>query len=303
MSDIKLFSIRDGRVEGILGHAVPVEKSLQKLIEQHLDTLLSMRFLASEYSTGRTHGGRIDTLAIDENNSPVIIEYKRTLNENVINQGLYYLNWLLDHRAEFKLLVLERLGKDAAAAIEWSSPRLCCIAGDFTKFDEHAVQEINKNIELLRYRKYGDDLLLLELVNATTAELVQIETEGDGKAAGKYKTFEEYLAQSPEELRERFENLKSFVMALGDDVQLKQLKYYVAFRRLENFACVEVHPQTGQLLVFLKIDPTSMTLEADFSRDVSNIGHYGTGDLEVRIKNDTDLQKAKPLISRSYEKS
>jgi predicted transport protein len=303
MSDIKLFSIRNGHVQEIAGRAIPVEKSLQKVIEQHLDALLSMRFLASEYSTGKTHGGRIDTLAIDENNSPVIIEYKRALNENVINQGLYYLNWLLDHRAEFKLLVLERLGKNAADAIEWSSPRLCCIAGDFTKFDEHAVQEINKNIELLRYRKYGDDLLLLELVNATTAEVVQSENDGDSKAAGKYKTFEEYLAQSPEALRDRFENLKAFVMALGDDVQLKQLKYYAAFRRLENFACVEVHPQTGQMLIFLKIDPSSITLEPDFTRDVSKIGHYGTGDLEVRIKNDADLDKAKLLISRSYEKS
>ena len=66
--------------------------------------------LASEYSTGPKHGGRIDTLGIDENGNPVIIEYKRATNENVINQGLFYLDWLLDHRAEFKLLVMERLG-------------------------------------------------------------------------------------------------------------------------------------------------------------------------------------------------
>ena len=50
-----------------------------------------MRFLASEYSTGARHGGRIDSLGIDENSSPVIFEYKRAVNENVINQGLFYL--------------------------------------------------------------------------------------------------------------------------------------------------------------------------------------------------------------------
>jgi hypothetical protein len=81
---------------------------------------------------------------------------------------------------------------------------------------------------------------LLELVNATTGELMQVENEGDHRSAAKYKTFEEYLAQSPEELKDRFENLKAFLMALGDDVQLKQLKYYAASRRLENFSCVEV---------------------------------------------------------------
>ena len=128
-----------------------------------------MRFLASEYSTGKKHGGRIDTLGIDENGSPVIIEYKRHQNENVINQGLYYLDWLLDHQAEFQLLVMDRLGSDAAKAIDWSSPRLLCIAGSFTKYDEYAVAQINRYIELIRYARYGEELLLLDLVNRTEA--------------------------------------------------------------------------------------------------------------------------------------
>ncbi len=69
-----------------------IEKSLQTLLEKHLEAFLDVRFLASEYATGKTHGGRIDTLGLDDNNCPVIIEYKRALNENVINQGLYYLD-------------------------------------------------------------------------------------------------------------------------------------------------------------------------------------------------------------------
>lgn len=173
MSDIKLFRISNGTVVQLTGTSVAVEKSLQHLIEKHLEDFLGNRFLASEHSTGKTHGGRIDTLGIDENGYPVIIEYKRSLNENVINQGLYYLDWLMDHKAEFKLLVLDRLGKEAANNIEWSSPRLLCIAGDFTKYDEHAVQQINRNIELIRYRRYGEELLLFELVNAPTLQAVE----------------------------------------------------------------------------------------------------------------------------------
>jgi hypothetical protein len=42
---------------------------------------------------------------LDENGSPVVVEYKRTLNENVITQGLFYIDWLLDYKAEFILLV------------------------------------------------------------------------------------------------------------------------------------------------------------------------------------------------------
>ena len=89
-----------------------------------METLLGVKFLASEYSTGAVHGGRIDTLGIDEDGSPVIIEFKRAINENVISQGLFYLDWLFDHRGDFKLLVLETIGQQAANEIEWSSPRL-----------------------------------------------------------------------------------------------------------------------------------------------------------------------------------
>ena len=175
MSDIKLFKINGETVTQLEGQSVALEKSLQTLIEKHLDVFLGIRFLATEYSTGKTHGGRIDTLGIDENGCPCIIEYKRSSNENVINQGLFYLDWLLDHKGEFELLVLKKYGQEVADSIEWSSPRLLCIAGDFTKYDAHAVQQINRNIELLRYLRFGEELLLFELVNAVQA------TDGDGE--------------------------------------------------------------------------------------------------------------------------
>ena len=109
MSNIKLFRLIDNDVQSITGTSMAIEKSLQTLVERHLETFLGVRFLASEFVTTKSHGGRIDTLGIDENGCPVIIEYKRALNENVINQGLFYLNWLMDHKGEFELCVLKKL--------------------------------------------------------------------------------------------------------------------------------------------------------------------------------------------------
>jgi predicted transport protein len=161
---------------------------------------------------------------------------------------------------------------------------------------------------LIRYRRYGSELLLFELVNATTA---QVQTEistvvvstngGKQKSMVSYKTATELLEQSSPHLRDRFEALKAFLIALGDDVQLKTLKYYFAFRRIKNFACVEVHPQSMRLLLYVKIDPSTIQLEKGFTRDVHNIGHYGTGDLEIIIQSDEDLERAKPLVLKSYE--
>ena len=69
--------------------------------------------------------------------------------------------------------------------IDWSAPRLVCIAGGFTRYDEHAVQQMNRNIELFRYLRFGDELLLLELVNAVrnAVTIPVIASSGAGCAA------------------------------------------------------------------------------------------------------------------------
>ncbi len=304
MGEIKLFRTSKDKVEEIKGDSVALEKSLQILIEKHLEELMGIRFLASEYSTGNVHRGRIDTLGIDENGCPVIIEYKRALNENVINQGLFYLNWLMDHKGEFELCVLKKLGKKSSEEITWNNPRLICIAGNFTKYDENAVQQMNRNIELIRYRRFGDELLLFELMNAASAD---IENEKQSVRSGQknyvYKTVGEMLESSPTDLKDIFEALQAFLLALGDDVQERQMKFYFAFKRIKNFACVEVHPQTKKLLVYVKVDPTQIDLESNFTRDVREIGHYGTGDLEITIRSLQDVEKAKYLLEKSYDAS
>ena len=307
MSDIKLFQIDGKAVNELEGHSVALERSLQTLIENHLDVFLGILFLASEYSTGKTHGGRIDTLGIDENGCPCIIEYKRASNENVINQGLFYLDWLMDHKGEFELLVLKKFGQELAGRIEWPGPRLLCIAGDFTKYDEHAVQQINRNIELLRSVRFGDDLLLLELVNAVEASSPADDEAPPGglKLKPKYKdkTAAAQLELASPKLTDLYEALKAALVGFGSDVQVKTLKLYVAFKRIKNFATVEIRAGNDRLLVYLKINPDSVALEDGFTRDVREIGHWGTGDLEVLIRSMDDLEKAKPLLIKSYETS
>ncbi len=304
MSDLKLFRTNGDDVTELEGRSVSVEKSIQTLVERHLDTFLGVRFLASEYDTGPKHGGRMDTIGLDENGYPVIIEYKRALNENVINQGLFYLDWLLDHKGDFRWLVADRLDADTAESIDWSGPRLICIAGDFTRYDEHAVQQINRNIELIRYRRYGSGLLLLELINATSA---QEDTDGGASTStSSTKTVTDYIAQAGANLTDRYESLKAFCEALGDDVQVKTLKHYVAFKRIKNFACVEVHPQADTLLVYLKVAPDDVAeriAQDEALRDVRSIGHYGTGDLELRLRSADDFERTKDLIVDSYELS
>jgi predicted transport protein len=213
----------------------------------------------------------------------------------------------MDHQAEFKLLVLEKVGKAAADDIDWSAPRLVCISADFTKFDGHAVQQMNRNIELIRYRKFGDDLLLFELANASTAAASKAKPGKVSKTplavstakGGTDKTFAEHLSTLSLDLKLVLNSLENYATSLGDDVQRKELKLYVAFKRLKNFATV-VLAKKGVLL-YLHLDSAPGVKALKNARDVSNLGHWGTGDVEITLTSMKEFEEVKPLLAAAYE--
>lgn len=318
MSDINLFRVDGGAVSELPSQSPQVEKTLQTLFEANLEALLGVRFLATEYSTGPIHGGRLDTLGIDEDGTPVIIEYKRRASESVMNQGLYYLSWLLDHRNDFHWLVQKVLGMEVADKVDWSSPRIICIASDFSKYDMHAVTQISRSIELIRYRRFGEDMLLIEQVHtpraSTKAAVAIAQLEGDAgdiltpastASRSNYQSqqMEHRIANSSPALKELFEATGHALMSLGEDVQVKALQYYWAYKRIKNIACVEVYPSDNKVTVFLKVNPDEVELEAGFTRDMRKINHFGTGNLEVIIRSEADLLKAQPLFQKAYDGS
>ena len=211
---------------------------------------------------------------------------------------------------------MKKLGKEEAEKIEWSGTRLHCIAADFTRYDEHAVAQINRNIELIRYKLFGDDLLLFELVNGASAGSTQVVSEVDepplvakpervlAASTLSMKTHADQIATASPELLALFEQTRSFILVQGDDIIEKPLKLYVAFRRLKNFVCMSlISKQNPHVFLTLRLDPSSVELEKGFTRDVTNIGHWGTGDLEVVLRRPADLERAKPLIERAYQEN
>lgn len=295
VSGLKLFR-RDTTSRGmteVMPRLAEVEADVQGLVEAHMETLLGVRFLASEYSTGPVHGGRIDSLGLDENGSPVIVEYKRGTDAGVINQGLFYLAWLMDHRAEFEHLVRDRLGVTAASQVLWSGPRLICIAGDFTRYDVHAVREHRRSIDLVRYRLFGRDLLGLETV-ASVSGGMQVARRARRQAVAQAAADVQGAA-----MRELAGAVDEVLLGLGDGVNRVERKTYRAYQRLRNFACL-CPPQRSKLLVYLKVDPKDVDLVPGFTRDVSGLGHHGTGDLEVQLRTPRDVERAQELFRASY---
>ncbi|WP_326759221.1 DUF5655 domain-containing protein [Streptomyces phaeochromogenes] len=294
MSGLKLFHTTNSGVTEVAPRLAEVEADVQDLIEAHMENMLGVRFLASEYSTGPVHGGRIDSLGIDENNAPAIVEYKRGIDAGVIHQGLFYMAWLMDHKDAFRHLVRDRLGAAVAAQVLWSAPRLICVAGDFTRYDVHAVREHRRSIDLVRYRFFGNEHIGLETVASVTGQTLayravrrrsRAEAPRDRRVDGAMVD----LAAAVDEV----------LLGLGDDITKVENRTYRAYQRLRNFACV-CPPQKTKLLVYLKADPKEVDLVPGFTRDVTGLGHHGTGDLEVQLRTDRDLERAQDLCRLSY---
>ena len=85
----------------------------------------------------------------------------------------------------------------------------------------------------------------------------------------------------------------------------KVTQVYIAFRRIKNFACVEIHPQTKRILMYLKVDPDSITPAARVHTGMfRTVGHFGTGDLEASINSYAEIRNsAEPLIAASDDNS
>ncbi|MER5548596.1 DUF5655 domain-containing protein [Streptomyces sp. NPDC002589] len=292
MVGLKLFRTAGG-VSEVIPRLAVVEADVQDLVEAHMETMLGVRFLASEFVIDCVDGGRIDSLGLDENGAPVIVEYKRGTDAGVINQGLYYMAWLMNHKDAFRHLVRDRLGVTAASQILWSAPRLICVAGDFTRYDAHAVREHRRSIDLVRYRYFGSDHFGLETVASVTGHSVEV------KRVRRRAPGAPAVRQQGGAMAELAQAVDEVLVGLGDGVTRVQRKQYRAYRRLRNFASV-CPPQQTKILVYLKADPKEVDIVPGFTRDVTGLGHHGTGDLELQVRTERDLERAGDLLRLSY---
>ncbi len=306
-----LFKINNSNVIKLSTIDLEKERNIQRLFENNLLTILNVDFLASECST--SFGGRIDTLGIDKNGSPVIVEYKRNQNDNIINQGLSYLKWLLDHKADFEMLCRN---KNISLEIDWTSPRVICVAESYNKFDLDTVEILPIKIELLRYRIYENDILLVEsetqkAIKISTSKIYQNENKDRkmveaGKKAWQTRlqknyTIENHLEIASNQTKELFMQLKAMISSLDEAIIEEAKAKYIAYKLTTNF--VDIVLQKNAIKAFLNVPSGKLNDSFGIARDLSKpkaIGHWGNGDYEVVIKNEDELKKLFELIKQSY---
>ena len=304
-----IFEIAKGKTKRVRPTQFKLEKDLQKLIEDNLKTIFNCDFIATEFTTGNIHSGRIDTLAISEDSNPVIIEYKKVASSELINQSLYYLHWIKDHKGDFQVAVNKALGRDVE--VDWSDIRVICLAPEYKKYDLHAVQVMGANIELWQYKIYENDILSIEEVYSRNNSAAKLEDNGKnptmveaGKKAattrrtGNYSV-EQHLENHSEKIVELFQTIREYIIELDTSIEESPKKLYIAYKTSQNFVCVQLY--RNKICLYLKLNPAEIVPLPKQARDVQDIGHFGTGDFELTIECVEDFEETKYLIDEALK--
>jgi predicted transport protein len=289
-----IFRNSSGKLKKLKTISISKEKELQSLVENNLNEALDMHFLATEYTT--TFGGRIDTLAVDYNGAPVIIEYKRNKNDNVINQGLSYLKWLQAQKQEFfEMLILKNLESSIAKMIriDWKNPRVICIAESYNKFDIDTVEVIPMRIELFKYRYYNDGIFSLEPLGVSEQKTKTGSTHVEKPVIDH--SVETHLKKTNKTIQEIFAELRAQIFEIDENIKEKATSLYIAYRLANNFA--EIHIGKNHLKIHLR------PIDYDDDRgliDKIPEGYQWTMDRRVYLKSPEDREYVFGLIEQSY---
>lgn len=235
-----LFQVQSDALHSVTQAEFDSEKRLQQLIEKNLAAAFNCRFIASEVSTGELHKGRIDTLALSEENNPVIIEYKKLRSPELFTQSFFYLGWLRDHKGDFEVLARKALGD--SVEVDWSDIRVICLAHDYSKYERVAIREMGGNIELWQYRLFANSCFYLEEVHRRTRTIAVESDEknpvmvaagkkaAETRATGTY-TYNDRLQGKPQNIINLAQQIREFIASLDTAIEEVPKKFYIAYKR------------------------------------------------------------------------
>lgn len=287
-----LYQIDANNLKPIKKTEFKYERDLQKLTENNMEEVFNLKFVDSEFQLDNL---RIDTLAFnEETNSFVIIEYKKSKNYSVIDQGYSYLSLLLNNKAEFVLKYNQKFNTNYGKEdIDFTQSKIMFIAPNYTTYQLKSIEFNDLAFELWKVTKYSNNTVLYDKLNISEnkASIKEVKTtnkkEDVNKEIIKY-TEEMCFNNKPDNIKELYENLKERILNEFEDIEIVATKLYIVFKT-SNKIIISIEAFKGQLKGWINLKNTKLIDPFNKTRDVSNIGHHGIGDYEMKIANDEDI--------------
>ncbi|MCV9389146.1 DUF5655 domain-containing protein [Reichenbachiella ulvae] len=299
---MNLYKLNKTKLDEVKNIPFKLEKDIQNLVEENLQTLYGLDFVKSEFQLNNL---RIDTLGFDQQfNSFVIIEYKKTKTFSVIDQGYSYLSLMLNNKADFILEYQEQTGKALRREeIDWSQSRVIFISPQFTTYQKQSIEFKDLPFELWEIKRYSNDTIILNQhkssskVSINTIETKDDRTEQVNKEIKVYSE-EDQLKKGNENIQELAAQLKDRILEL-EGVEVSPVKHYIGFK-LNKRVVTDFDVQKTKLKLRVNLKQGTLDDPKLFFRDVSNIGTFGVGDYEAVVNPDTDLDYLMSCIKQSY---
>jgi predicted transport protein len=297
---MQLYQLHNIALTEIHENAFKLEREMQSVFEQNLQLLMGLTLVKGEFTIKNK---RIDTLAYStEMNAFVIIEYKRDKNSSVFDQGITYLKLMIENKADFVIEYNERLGKAIKRDdIDWDQSRVAFVS---TSFNDNQIQTADFRdfaIDLWEVQRYSNNTLSVNKIKKSkTAESIKAisKQNPDVKILDQIKVYieDDLLVAGSDETRELYNKFKDGILNLADDIQVIANKQYIAFRKARNIVCMNI--QKKQIRMWIGAKSGTLDDAKGIATDVSNTGHWGTGDYEVNVTSDKDLEYIMSLIKQ-----
>lgn len=301
---MKLFNLQNKKLHPISIKPFKLEKEIQQIIEDNLFDLFSLEVVKSEFTIKNF---RIDTLGFDrENKSFVIIEYKKDKNYSVIDQGYTYLSLMLNHKSDFILEYNENCeGSLLRTDIDWSQSRVIFVSPQFSDYQTNSINFKDVPFELWEIKRFDNGFFSLTQHKPTSNEsITNISGDTDSMVSKVTKEVKVFTEQSHYEnnsdvLQEVYFNLRARILNLGE-IEIIPRSIYIGFKKKSNV--VDIKFQKKNLWLWINLPKGRLDDPKGITRDVSNIGHYGNGDYDLKVSPDDDLDYIMFLIKQSYNK-
>ncbi len=192
--------------------------------------------------------------------------------------------------------------------INWTQPRLILIAETFTDYDKYAVNRIGANIELWVFHRYGENYIYLDPIFTTNGKSARVtstlSTETEIAEVDEdivVYSLSDHTKGKTEAIIELFELVREKIFALAEDNSIieKPNKMYICYKHGKNFC--EIRLQRKALWMWLDISKNELDDPLDKTRDVTDIGHYGTGQVDLKIYKEEEVDYVMRLVEQSFQ--
>ena len=318
---MELYNLNNNNLEEVNLIPFKLEKDIQALVEKNTESIFELEFIESEF---RVEKYRIDTLCFDiENNSFVIVEYKKGSSYSVVDQGMTYLQLMLNNKADFLLRLSQHKGEVLEMKdVDWSQSKIIFVAESFNSYQKDSVNFDNLPFELWEIKRFSNNTIVFNKHKSNSSESIGSLTDTKKNSAlneinKEVKVFTEndHLSKSDDLIVEKWNELKELIIEL-DGVEIVPKRQYISllFEDKKNKTIAYFHFQKKGIRVdfsrgnvysngrtsknfFILDDPKGIAKEDSWTWKSGAKGNV----YKVSIYEDSDLDYIMFLIKQKYK--